>query len=57
MGPGKQPEMRPGDIICYSLEEINHVALCIGNGQIVRTSTERTGIRFQMELPHLKLKS
>jgi len=30
----------PGDIICYS----GHVALYIGNGQIVHASTSRTGI-------------
>ncbi len=39
-------EMRPGDIICYgSGKKINHVALYIGNGQIVHASTERTGIK------------
>ena len=39
-------EMRPGDIICYgSGNRINHVALYIGNGQIVHASTERTGIK------------
>ena len=39
-------EMRPGDIICYgSRKRINHVALYIGNGQIVHASTERTGIK------------
>ena len=39
-------EMRPGDIICYgSGKRINHVALYIGNGQIVHASTERTGIK------------
>ena len=39
-------EMRLGDIICYgSGKRINHVALYIGNGQIVHASTERTGIK------------
>ena len=39
-------EMRPGDIICYgSGKRINHVALYIGNGQIVHASAERTGIK------------
>ena len=39
-------EMRPGDIISYgSGKRINHVALYIGNGQIVHASTERTGIK------------
>ena len=42
----KSSEMRPGDIICYgSGKRINHVALYIGNGQIVHASTERTGIK------------
>ena len=31
---------RPGDLICYS----GHVALYIGNGQIVHASTSKTGI-------------
>ena len=40
-------EMRPGDIISYgSGKRINHVALYIGNGQIVHASTEKTGIKI-----------
>jgi cell wall-associated NlpC family hydrolase len=35
-------DARPGDIICYA----GHVALYIGNGQIVHASTERTGIKI-----------
>ena len=31
---------QPGDLICYS----GHVALYIGNGQIVHASTSKTGI-------------
>ena len=39
-------EMRPGDIISDgSGKRINHVALYIGNGQIVHASTEKTGIK------------
>lgn len=32
---------QPGDLVCYS----GHVALYIGNGQIVHASTEKTGIK------------
>ena len=40
-------EMRPGDLICYSSgKRVNHVALYIGNGQIVHASNERNGIRI-----------
>ena len=40
-------EMRPGDIICYgSGKKINHVALYIGNGQIVHASNSRDGIKI-----------
>lgn len=38
-------QMRPGDLLFYgSGRGINHVAMYIGNGQIVHASTERTGI-------------
>lgn len=37
---GSLSEAIPGDIICYS----GHVAIYIGNGQIVHASTEKTGI-------------
>jgi len=35
-------EAQPGDIICYA----GHVAIYIGNGQIVHASTEATGIKY-----------
>ena len=37
---GSLAEAIPGDLVCYS----GHVALYIGNGQIVHASTEKTGI-------------
>lgn len=39
-------QMRPGDLIFYGNgSRVNHVALYIGNGQVVHASTERTGIK------------
>ncbi len=35
-------DAQPGDLICYA----GHVALYIGNGQIIHASTERTGITY-----------
>ena len=41
-----EEDMQPGDLIFYSQNgSINHVALYIGNGQVVHASTEKTGIR------------
>ncbi len=41
-----EEDMQPGDLIFYSKNgSINHVALYIGNGQVVHASTEKTGIR------------
>ena len=41
-------EMRPGDLIFYanSSGTINHVAMYIGNGQIVHAASRRSGIRI-----------
>ena len=38
-------EIQPGDLLFYSHGgSIGHVAIYIGNGQIIHASTERTGI-------------
>ena len=38
-------EVKPGDLIFYgSGRSINHVAMYIGNGQVVHASNSRTGI-------------
>ena len=40
-------ELQPGDLLFYSKGgSINHLALYIGNGQVVHASTERTGIKI-----------
>lgn len=39
-------ELKPGDLIIYGEYQIEHVALYLGNGQIVHASNERTGIRY-----------
>jgi len=40
-------EMRPGDLVFYSGGgAINHVALYIGNGQVVHASSAKTGIKI-----------
>ena len=41
-------EMQPGDLIFYanSSGTVNHVAMYIGNGQVVHASSARTGIRI-----------
>ncbi len=41
-------EMRPGDLIFYANSRgvINHVAMYIGNGQIVHAASSRSGIKI-----------
>ena len=41
-------EMRPGDLIFYANSggTINHVAMYIGNGQIVHAASRRSGIKI-----------
>lgn len=40
-------EMQPGDLIFYAKNSsINHVAMYIGNGQVVHASTYKTGIKL-----------
>lgn len=44
----KSSEMRPGDLIFYgnSRGTINHVAMYIGNGQIIHAASRRSGIKI-----------
>ena len=44
----KSSEMRPGDLIFYgnSSGRINHVAMYIGNGQIIHAASRRSGIKI-----------
>ncbi len=44
----KSSDMRPGDLIFYtnSRGTINHVAMYIGNGQIVHAASRRSGIKI-----------
>lgn len=40
-------DARPGDLVFYSNGGgINHVAMCIGNGQVIHASNPRTGIKI-----------
>ncbi len=41
-------ELQPGDLVFYgnSSGTVNHVALYIGNGQVIHASNERTGIKI-----------
>lgn len=40
-------EIRPGDIVCYGKSKCTHVAIYIGNGQIVHAANPRKGIVTQ----------
>lgn len=44
----KSADMRPGDLIFYTDKRgtVNHVAMYIGNGQIVHAASKRSGIRI-----------
>ena len=39
-------EAQPGDLFFYGSGSISHVAIYIGNGQIVHASNKRTGIKI-----------
>ena len=40
----KSSEMRPGDLVFYG--KINHVAMYIGNGQVINAASRRSGIKI-----------
>ena len=43
----KVSEAKPGDLIFYGNgKAINHVAICIGNGQVIHASSPKTGIKI-----------
>ena len=44
----KSSEMRPGDLVFYgnSRGKINHVAVYIGNGQVINAASRRSGIKI-----------
>lgn len=44
----KSSEMRPGDLVFYTNSggTVNHVAIYIGNGQVVHAASRRSGIRI-----------
>ena len=46
--PIKSSQMRPGDLIFYTNRggTVNHVAMYIGNGQIVHAASRRSGIKI-----------
>ena len=47
-GAVTQSEMRPGDLVFYtnSSGTVNHVAMYIGNGQVVHAASRRSGIKI-----------
>lgn len=46
--PVKSSEMRPGDLVFYTNSSgvVNHVAMYIGNGQVVHAASSRSGIKI-----------
>ena len=44
----KSSEMRPGDLVFYgnSRGKINHVAMYLGNGQVINAASRRSGIKI-----------
>lgn len=44
----KSSEMRPGDLVFYTNSKgtVNHVAMYIGNGQVVHAASKRSGIKI-----------
>ena len=46
--PVKSSEMRPGDLIFYANSggTVNHVAMYIGNGQIVHAASKKSGLKI-----------
>ena len=47
-----EDQMQPGDLLFYGGGGgINHVALYIGDGEVVHASTEKTGIKTKEHLP------
>ena len=46
--PIEPEEARPGDLIFYTNRKgtVNHVAMYIGNGQIVHAASRRSGIKI-----------
>ena len=39
-------DVRPGDLFFYGSGGVSHVAMYIGNGQIIHASNPRTGIKI-----------